>query len=100
MGDDWDSVKEGFKAKTAAAKGTSDKNRKADPHGPLYVAGLGHDCAAIADCTTIVNAAHANASSPSLPVLLRRQKIMEPLLKRQVKLFRFWFLGCFIDATL
>ena len=31
VGDDWDSVKEGFKAKMAAAKGTSAKNRKSGP---------------------------------------------------------------------
>ena len=42
MGEDWDSVKERFKAKMAAAKGTSGKKRKADLYGPLYVAGLAH----------------------------------------------------------
>ena len=40
VGDSWDSLKEGFKAKMAAAKGTSGKNRKADPYGPLYVAAI------------------------------------------------------------
>ena len=71
----------------AAAKGTSGKIRKADPYGPLYAVGLAHDRAAIAECTDIVNAAHANASSPSLSVAPRRQKIMEPLLNHQVSCF-------------
>jgi len=96
MGEDWDSMKERLKAEMAAAKGTSGKKRKAEPYGPLYAAGLAHDRAVIAECMAIVNAAHANASSPPLSVPPRRQDIMEPLLKRQVKLFRFWFHGRFI----
>lgn len=92
MGEDWDSMKERLKAEMAAAKGTSGKKRKSEPYGPLYAAGIAHDRAAIAECMAIVNAAHANASSPSLSAPTRRQEIMEPLLKRQVNLFRFWFL--------
>ena len=101
MGDDWDSVKDRLKAEMAAAKGTSRGKRKAAPYSPLYAAGLAHDRAALAECMTIVNAAHANASSLSLFVPPRGREIMEPLLKRQVKLFRFRkFLGYSINGTL
>ncbi|KIJ93712.1 hypothetical protein K443DRAFT_111631 [Laccaria amethystina LaAM-08-1] len=81
MGEDWDSMKVRLKAEMAAAKGTSGKKRKAEPYGPLYAAGLAHDRAVIAEYMAIVNAAHANASSPSLSVPTRRQEIMERLLK-------------------
>ena len=100
MSEDWDSAKERLKVEMAAGKGTSGKKRKGAPYGPLYVAGLAHDRAAIAECMAIVNAPHANVSSPSLSVPPRRWEIMEPLLKRQVKLFRFSCLGCSINVTL
>ena len=100
MGDDWDSVKDRLKAEMAAAKGTSRGKRKAAPYSPLYAAGLAHDRAALAECMAIVNAAHANVSSLSLFVPPRGREIMEPLLKRQVKLFRFSFLGYSINGTL
>jgi len=88
-----------LKANIAATKGTLDMKRKAEPYGPLYAAGVAHYHAVIAECMAIVNAACANTSSPSLSVPPRHQEIMEPLLQRQVWLFRFWFLGYFINAT-
>ena len=100
MGEDWDSAKERLKVEMAAAKGTSREKRKAAPYGSLYVAGLGHDRATIAECMAIVNAAHATVSGPSLSVPPGRKEIMEPLLKRQVNLLCFSFLGCFINVTL
>ncbi|EDR04160.1 uncharacterized protein LACBIDRAFT_304762 [Laccaria bicolor S238N-H82] len=83
MGEDWDSMKERLKAEMAAGKGKSGEKRKAAPYGSLYAAGIAHDRTAIAECMAIVNAAHANVSSPSLSVPSPRQEIMEPLLKRQ-----------------
>jgi hypothetical protein len=100
MGEDWDFMKVRLKAEMAAAKGRSGKKRKAEPYSPLHAAQVVLDAAMIAECMVIANAAHANASSPSLSVLPRCEEIMEPLLKRQVKLFCFRFLECFINATL
>jgi len=88
-----------LKANIAATKETLDMKCKAEPYGPLYAAGVAHYHTVIAECMAIVNTACANMSSPSLSVHPRHQEIMEPLLQRQVWLFRFWFLGYFINAT-